>query len=82
MKLKTESKTNRMAFKMRSTNNSLQRSAARSNILLLWCKPTGRQKFGGMSRGTTKTRRGQLTLELCASAADGGRGSSVACHRT
>jgi hypothetical protein len=67
---------------LESTNNCLSLPVARRNIVLWWYKPAGRQKFGGMARGTPKRRRRgrQLTLELYASAADGDRDSIAACH--
>jgi len=68
---------------LKSTNNCLLPTVARPNIVLLWCRPTGGQKFGGMDRGDHKTQGGQqLTLELYASATDGDRDSSAVCHRT
>ena len=39
---------------LNSTNDCLSLPVARRNIVLLWCKPAGRQKFGGMARGTPK----------------------------
>jgi hypothetical protein len=58
----------------------------RSHSQTLCCcgasRPVGKSLVGWVA-GTTKTKtRQQLTLELYASAADGDRDSSAACHRT